>query len=216
MAKKKAATKEAHITITPPNMQIAQFTVVGTAPYLGNKFSKRALDEMKAKMEAGSTAKKGKKRDAKDFKAGYKEAIHESHQGWHGIPAPGFRNAMISACKMAGFQMTRAKCSIFVEPDGFDNTDDTPLVKITKGKPKYAEHFVRNASGVCDLRPRPRWDEGWECTVTIRFDADQFTLDDVANLLARAGIQVGIGAGRPDSKMSNGMGWGTFKIKGKR
>jgi len=34
----------------------------------------------------------------------------------------------------------------------------------------------------------------------------------VTNLLARMGMQVGIGAGRPDSTDSAGMGWGTFRI----
>ena len=46
----------------------------------------------------------------------------------------------------------------------------------------------------------------------IRWDADQFTLDDVTNLLSRVGLQVGIGEGRPDSKNSAGMGWGLFEI----
>jgi len=32
------------------------------------------------------------------------------------------------------------------------------------------------------------------------------------NLLHRAGLQVGIMEGRPDSKDSCGCGWGTFKI----
>ena len=47
----------------------------------------------------------------------------------------------------------------------------------------------------------------------VRFDADQFTLTDVANLLMRVGMQVGIGEGRPFSKNSNGMGWGLFDLK---
>ena len=32
------------------------------------------------------------------------------------------------------------------------------------------------------------------------------------NLIARAGMQVGICEGRPDSSNSTGMGWGTFEI----
>jgi len=56
------------------------------------------------------------------------------------------------------------------------------------------------------------WDEGWEAQVRVRYDADQFTLEDLANLLARVGVQVGLGEGRPDSKSSAGMGWGTFMI----
>ena len=52
----------------------------------------------------------------------------------------------------------------------------------------------------------------WSATVQVSFDGDQFTVAYVYNLLARAGMQVGIGEGRPDSKKSNGMGWGTFEV----
>ncbi len=209
---KENGEKTESLTIPAPNFQIAEFRIIGTAPLVGNKFSARARAELKATMEKGSTAKKGTKREPKNFKRGYEEAIHRPKQGWEGIPAPAFRNAMISACRTCGFQMTRAKLCVFVLPDGVDSDDGTPLVKITKGKSEYAEHFVRNSSGVVDLRPRPMWVEGWEANVRVQFDADQFTLADVANLLSRAGIQVGIGAGRPDSADSNGMGWGLFRI----
>ena len=52
----------------------------------------------------------------------------------------------------------------------------------------------------------------WKAKIRIRFDADQFSTQDITNLLARAGEQVGIGEGRPDSKNSAGMGWGCFRI----
>ena len=162
--------------------------------------------------ESGSQGKKGKKRSAKDFTAAYEGAMHKSAEGWHGIPAPAFRNGCISACRMVGFKMTHAKLSIFVDPDGFDVDDGTPLVKITKGAPEYTELAVRNDSGVCDLRPRPMWRQGWEAVVRIRFDLDQFSLEDVANLLMRVGMQVGVGEGRPDSKKSAGLGWGMFEL----
>ena len=53
----------------------------------------------------------------------------------------------------------------------------------------------------------------WKAKLKIRFDADQFSLEDVTNLLSRVGQQVGIGEGRPDSKHSAGMGWGLFIIE---
>jgi hypothetical protein len=200
------------VAISPPNLQRAEFTITGTAPYVQNKFSAKAREQMKSKQEAGSVAKKGAKRDPKDFKACYEGAMHRSREDWHGIPASSFRNAMISACRMVGFKMTHAKLSVFVEADGFDADDGSPLVRITKGKPEYHEACVRNETGVVDVRARPMWREGWQAKVRVTFDADQFTLADVSNLLLRAGMQVGIGEGRPDSKSSAGMGWGTFSI----
>ncbi len=213
MAKTKVKERTAELTIPAPNFQVAVFKIRGTSPLVGNKFSAKAKAKMREAMEAGSTAKKGKKREPKNFQKLYEESIHYAVGGWAGIPAPAFRNAMISACRMVGYQMTRAKLSIFIESDDVDNDDGTPLIKFTKGKPHYAEHCVTLASGANDLKPRPMWDPGWEAVLRVRFDADQFTVQDVANLLARAGLQVGIGAGRPDSSKSNGMGWGMFAIK---
>jgi hypothetical protein len=53
--------------------------------------------------------------------------------------------------------------------------------------------------------------ESWQAKVRVRFDADLFTPADVANLMLRAGLQVGIGEGRADSPNSCGMGWGHFE-----
>ena len=140
----------------------------------------------------------------------YEQAKHVSEEGWIGIPAPSFRNAMISACRIVGFKMTLAKLSVFVLPDGFDADDGTPLVRIY-GEPEVHEGLVRNATGVADVRWRPMWRK-WHAIVRVSYDADQFTIEDVLNLLARSGMPVGIGEGRPDSKQSAGMGWGTFEV----
>ena len=120
---------------------------------------------------------------------------------------------MIDACRLVGFKMTHAKISVFVEADGFDATDGKPLVKITEGEPHMDIGAVRNETGVADLRARPMWNEGWAALVRITFDADQFSVTDVSNLLLRAGLQVGIGEGRNNSKKSYGIGFGSFKIE---
>ncbi len=205
--------KEERVGIAPPNFNVAKFEICGLVPYVQHAFSGKAREIMRQKQEAGSVAKKGQKREAKDFDSCYEQAKHISTKGWAGIPATAFRCALISACRLVDFKMTRAKLSLFVVEDGYDKVDGTGLVKITKGEPHHVEHSVRLESGVVDIRPRPMWDAGWEATVTIRWDADQFAIKDVANLLLRAGMQVGIGEGRPDSKDSAGMGWGLFQLK---
>jgi len=212
MSKKQETKQELTAVIAPPNLQLAQFKIRGTAPYVQNKFSKKAKEIMHSAQAEGSKSKNKNKKDGKNFDSCFAESQHIASDGWCGIPAPAFRNAMISACRVAGFTMTKAKLSVFVLPDGFDEDDGTPLVKITKGEPKYHESHVRLATGVCDLRARAMWQAGWEATVTVRFDADQFDHTDVANLLLRVGQQVGIGEGRPDSRQSAGMGWGLFDI----
>lgn len=210
------AKKEADLTIAPPQLEVAMFKIRGVAPYVQNKFSAKA--KMELKETAQSTGKRSRKIVARDLQQEYEEAKHISTDGWCGIPAPAFRAAMISACRLTNYTMTAAKLSFFVIADGFDADDATPLVKITKGEPQYHESMVRD-SGMTRaprVRARPMWAPGWEATLMIRFDAGQFQIRDVANLLVRAGMQVGIGEGRPDCKSSGGgMGWGLFEIVGK-
>jgi len=207
-----AFAKKERVAITPPNIQIAKFQIIGTAPLVQNKFSQRALEGIAADQAAG--VKKKGKLEPKDFDRCVLEATHISEKGWPGIPASAFRAGLIDTCRLLDFPMTRAKMSVFVVADGYerDRFGVQPLVKITKGKPERTDFAVRNATGVADIRPRPMWAEGWEAVVTIKYDAGQFTLQDVSNLLHRMGEQVGIGAGRPFSKDSAGMGWGTFRI----
>jgi hypothetical protein len=209
-------TSEKQLAISAPNFRTAAFQIVGIAPYVQNKFSEKAKQQMHETQAGGSTSKKGKKRDPKDFDKCFEQCMYQMKNGDRGIPATAFRNACISACRVCGFKMTHAKLSIFIEADGFDKHDSTPLVKITKGEPKYTEMAVRNDSGVCDLRVRAMWEPGWSAVVRVRFDADQFTTEDVANLMHRVGLQVGIGEGRPDSRDSSGLGWGMFTLADKK
>ena len=203
-----AATQK--VQISPANMQFARFKLKGTAPLVQARFSAKAMQAMMSKMAAGSTANKSRAKPARDFDDDYRQAMHISTQGWCGVPAGAFRQAMISACRLVGFKMTLAKLSLFVIADGIDKVDGIPLVKF-EGTPERVDMAVRNATGVADIRVRPMWRE-WTMSLTIRYDGDQFTAQDVTNLLSRVGMQVGIGEGRPDSRESAGLGWGTFEI----
>jgi hypothetical protein len=206
------ATVQTPITISAPNIQRFKLAIRGDAPLVINKFSARAKALMMETQEAGATAKSKKKRDPKDFELLGHDARHISTEGWDGIHAAAFRNAAISACRAAGFVMTKAKLAIFVEPDGFDKDDQTPLVRLTEGEPEIIVSSCRNATGVIDLRPRPHYFP-WAAVLTIRHDADILTATDVVNLMMRVGVQVGIGEGRPDSKQSAGQGNGLFTIE---
>ena len=211
--KTKAASKAA-MAITPPDFRYLQIDIQGTTPLVMNRFSAKAQEEMKAKQEAGSTSSSKKVREAKDFTALFEGAKHVSTEGWEGIHAAAFRNGAISACRAVGFKMTHAKLAFMVLADGLDRVDGAPLVKLTEG---VAEEWIaptRNATGVIDLRCRPMY-KTWAATLRIRYDAGMLTATDVTNLIARVGMQVGIGEGRPDSKMSAGLGYGLFQIVNK-
>lgn len=204
------AGKKEVVTVKPLRMRVMEVIIHGTAPYMQLRFSQKAIGKMMETQKAGAQAKSKKKRESRDFDDDYQQAFHLMPDGSPGIPASSIRAACISACRTIGFKMTLAKLSVFVKADGLDIVDGVPLVKLY-GTPIKTIMPCRNANGSTDLRVRPRWD-AWMAKVRIRFDEDQFSSSDAVNLLARAGEQVGIGEGRPDSRESAGIGFGTFEI----
>lgn len=199
------------VTVAAPRMKVAVTRITGTAPLMIHRFSKKA--ELMAKHEAGSRANAGKKdKPARDFEADYEAARYRDvEKGWDGFHAAAIRNALISACRIVGIKMTQMKLTVFIEADGYDE-DGTPLIRIY-GKPVMDVRPTINSTGVIDLRARPRWDK-WHANLRVRYDADMISFTDLSNLLMRAGQQVGIGEGRPDSKKSAGIGYGLFDVVG--
>ena len=100
------------------------------------------------------------------------------------------------------------------DDDGADGVDaqepQIPLVRIY-GKSVKQEDMARVETGQPYVTVRAAY-HTWSAKIRIRFDADQFQLEDVTNLLMRVGSQVGLCEGRPDSPNSCGMGWGLFDV----
>lgn len=200
------------VNIRPPNFRSATFKIIGLAPLVIHRFSAKTKAQMKEKMETGKAASSRKNREPKNTDETYNESRYISKKGWDGFHAASIRNAMISACRLVGFKMTLAKLSLFVEADGWDEKEpQIPLVRIY-GEPTKQEDMARVETGQPYVTVRAAY-HNWSANIKIRWDADQFTLEDVGNLLSRVGLQVGIGEGRPDSKNSAGMGWGLFQVE---
>lgn len=196
---------EVDVKISPPKFATLEFTIEGTAPLVQSRFSKKM--ELMNKYQEQSKGKK--KREARDYEADFHDSYYKCDD-WAGVNAASFRAAMIRACSLVNYKMTLAKLSIFVQADGFDEAEGLPLVKIN-GEPEQLTMAMRNKTGGADIRVRAKfWP--WSIDLKITYDMDQFSASDVTNLLSRAGSQVGIGEGRPSSRESIGMGWGTFKI----
>jgi hypothetical protein len=206
------------VVISAPNIKTLFVDLEGTSPYVQHRFSVKTKDEMKLTQQAGSVAKKGKKKEPKDFQQCYKDAqyflkVKKGEADVNGMHAASFRCAMISACRIVNYTMTRAKLAFWILEDGYDKFEPSiPLVKFTKGAPEYFEAMVRLPNGSPDIRVRPMWQPGWRVSLRVEYDADMFSHKDLLILLHRAGRQVGIGEGRNDSPDSAGQGWGFFKI----
>jgi hypothetical protein len=196
------------VSISPPNFRTATFEIKGSdnVPLVINRFSKRDLESNRPK---GVKAAKSKLTPNQQ----YEQARYISVKGWDGFPASMIRNAMIHACRLTDAKMVNAKLAIWVIADAPDKFEpQLGLVRII-GDPVHQFDMARNKMGGAVECHRPAYYD-WKAKLMIRWDADQFSLQSIANLLHRAGAQVGIGVGRNGSKMSNGMGWGEFEIEG--
>jgi len=208
MATSTAVTKS--VTIPAPRFGRAKFLIHGDVLVV-HRFSAKTKLQMKQKMETGKAAGSKKNREAKSTDDLFKEAKYVSGEGWEGFHAAAIRNAMISACRLVGYKMTLAKLSIFVEADGSDVEEpQIPLIRI-KGKSVKQEDMARVETGQPYVTVRAAY-FNWSAEIKLRWDEDQFTLQDISNLLSRVGAQVGICEGRPDSPNSAGMGWGLFEV----
>lgn len=204
--------KEKQVTIKPLRLGVIAFKIKGTAPLLMARFSEKARAKMMGDMEAGQSSRSKRVREPRDFAADAKAALHVFEGTTDpGIPASAFRSAMISACRTVGFKMTVAKLCFSALADGL-SSEGTPLVRVS-GSWDMNVAPVRNSNGSTDLRARPLFKQ-WSAVVRIRFDMDLFSPDDIANLFIRAGAQVGVLEGRPDSRQSAGLGYGTFEVEG--
>jgi hypothetical protein len=198
------------VEIQPPNFKAITLRIEGSAPLMLHKFSEKMRKQIEEKQTAES--KTTKKRAPKDYEAEYNGARYLDQKGRDGLPCGAIRAAMIASCRFVdGLPMTKAKGAFFIVAQGHDATDGTPLVLI-QGKPKHDTRPVRLESGVADLRNRPRYDD-WACDLTIQYDADLLSANDVANLLSRAGAQVGVGELRPQGPNSYGGDFGTWHVK---
>lgn len=198
------------VTIPAPNFKTAIFHIKGTAPLVIKRFSdKGGIIEG---YEKGTVKAKGKKvHAATNLDDVFNKARYVSPEGWDGFNASSIRCGLIRVCTLVDFKMTLAKMSLFVKQDGWDEKEpQIPLVRIY-GKAIRQDDAVRLPNGTLCVATRPVYHD-WSAKLNIRWDADQFSLQDVSNLLMRVGVQCGIGEGRPFSKNSAGMGWGTFEI----
>lgn len=208
---KRKTTTKASVVIKPQSRQTIVFKIRGNSPLVIHRFGKKANTQLEDSMTKSSQKKKGGNRPEKDYPAEYEAAKHVSFEGWLGVSALSVKHAIIDACAVAGFKMTIGKRALFVEQDGFDCEDASPLIRITKGEPRMHKCHVRVKTGGADIRARPMWEPGWEAMIRVTYDKNMFEVADVASLVNQAGLN-GIHEGRPSSKMSVGCGWGTFEI----
>lgn len=191
---------DATVQIDRIDAETIQVPILGTTPLIVHRFSEKAKKKMLDNMQGKHSPK-----EAKNPEAEYEAAFYRLKDGRHGFPSVGFKQAMVSATRLFGkdVSMVLVRQTIFVhgEPGA-----DQPLVAI-EGEPIMREDVVAVNRGGHDLRYRPEFSD-WRADVVITYVKASFTRGSVLTLLDAAGLGVGIGEWRPEK---NGD-FGQFKI----
>ena len=191
MAIKVEAIKPAHV----------HFGIAGTSPLIQHAWSDKALKMLR--MTAQERRKQPKV--ARDPEAEGEAAMHRLEDGSPALPLLAFKAAMIGAAhKDLGIEKTLVRKSFFLP---HQEGAAVPMAKLTFDDYSIREDLVRVGAGQTDLRYRPQFN-GWRVEIDAIIDPAALSLQDILNLVNRAGFSVGVGEWRPEK----GGEYGRFEV----
>ncbi len=197
-----------NIEIPEIEVRSMEVTLIGDSPLIVHKWSEKAKREMLDKQMKKAT--KGK--SAKDPWTDYCESLYwltdmpakptqkDIDKAKFGFPACAFKAAAVDAGYQQGLlaKKTTARGAFHIAGD---------LVEI-EGTPTMREDMVRIGQGTADIRYRGEF-KSWKTKLTIRYNPNAMSAEQIINLLNMGGFANGVGEWRP-SKDGN---FGTFHVE---
>jgi len=176
-----------------------QMRIIGTSPLIQHAWDEKAKKIMRDK-HAG---KKSKDRDVRDPQGEGQRAAYYTEDGKFGIPAMALKSAVIEAAhKDIGLEKTLVRKALFLQC-----TDRNNVLAMDCDEPEIHEDCVRVGKGATDLRYRPYFHR-WAVDLVWSVDEELLTVNDLINLVNRAGFGVGVGEWRPQK----GGDFGRFEV----
>lgn len=186
-----AASQNVSVDLPPLNIQTLEVTLIGDTPLITHRWSEKAKKQMLDKQM--KKAKQGK--EAKDPDQDFRESLYVLEDGTFGFPAIGFKAAAVTACtSIGGITKVAARQAFHV---------DGEYVVLRGSEPTMREDMVRIAMGTADIRYRGQFDPWWT-VLTVKFNANTLSAEQVLNLFNTAGFAVGVGEWRPEKDGSYG------------
>lgn len=187
------------VKLAPINKQRVTMRINGLSPLIQHQWGEKALGMMRDK-HAG---KKTKTRDVRDPEQEGREAAYTTDDGKYGVPAMAVKSAVIAAAhKDIGVEKTLVRKALFLVCK-----DSRKVIEMDCDDPVITEDPVRVGQGSADLRYRPYFHR-WSVVMTWEIDAELLRVEDLLNLIDRAGFGVGIGEWRPEK----GGEYGRFEV----
>lgn len=193
------AKKTTEIVIPAPNRKLLTVTINGTAPLIYHAWDEKAIQMILDKQ----MKKAAKPREAKNPEEDYKRTYYYDSEKNIAYPARNIKQAIVGSARfLNGVQMTILRGAIFVKGDA------EGMIPVKYKSERMRRDMVTVGMGSADIRFRGEL-TGWSMGLTIEYDADLLSPEQVLNLLQRAGFSQGLGEWRPEK---NGD-FGTFEIQ---
>jgi hypothetical protein len=201
-ARKKAAKKAAAVEqITTPTLQIGRMrlTLLGVSQLICHQWDEKAKRQMRDKQQGKATIGKQPKDPVADFNA----ARYRDSEGRDVVQSIGLKKALVAAARFSDdHKMTELRGVVFTEGMSVPIQKRKGKKLLTYGidlEPIMREDMVRvgGGKGTADLRYRPGYDD-WLLNVTVQYNANAISEEQVVNLFRLAGFGVGLCEWRPE------------------
>lgn len=181
------------IALNRPTIKRMTIGLIGESSLITHAWSEKAQRQMLDKQTKRSAPAKV----AKDPKQDFLDSLYEIGKEKYGFPAVAFKSAAVDACShVSGVTKVQARGAFHVEGE---------MVEITGSKPQMREDMVRIDMGrTADIRYRGEF-MPWQVTLTLRYNSNVLSEEQIVNLFETAGFAIGVGEWRPQRNGSHGM-----------
>lgn len=200
----KAAVKETEISVLAVTKNEIKFCILGNTPLILNRLSEKAKRELlmpKGKKNAAERASTLKHQPLQEYRSSPYKNSDPNHPTLLMLPAGAFKGSLKSAAlDLPGASKSQIGRLTYIAGDNVD----------IYGVPMLLMSIVRSSdmNRTPDVRTRAILPE-WACMLTVSFVEPMLRKQSVANLLAAAGISIGVGDFRPEKGSGN---YGQFSI----
>jgi len=198
-----AKQKEEAIVVSKPNWKNLEIPIVGETVLNIHRLGKKLQQEFTDRDQN----KPKKKNGPRNLQAEFMDSMYYIDNSYQetempkaitkttkfGFPSSGFKKAIVSASRSyANLKMTEMRGRVFVM-NSFVRIEGTPVM----------DEFWRRiggkgpGTGTPDIGIRAKFPE-WKATLFVKYNADLISAESVVNLIATAGLSVGIGEDRAE------------------
>lgn len=195
---KKEEKKEVIVSIQPISLKTVNFKIesMGNKCLLMDKFP----EEVKKEIEDKQAGKSQVKKKVRNIDNEIDRAVHIMSDGTIGFPCAGFKAGLIESTSFVGTKDFSKKLLRGIQ---IVNAIDG-LIPITFKKRDILVHSVKS-----NTKHTPQFHD-WSCILSIQFDANNVSAEDLATLINYAGFYYGIGIWSPRCK--SGGNYGMYKL----